>query len=195
MSTHRHALLTRAPMLVLAALLSGCATSSRPDHTEPAALARDAGPLAPVAWLAEPALGWEGGAGDTWYSERWSAPRDGLMLGTFRMSKAGKPVFMELLTIAAGPTDPAAPLELRLRHFNPDQRAWEPQPAPEPYRLIAASEREIIFERAPAADQTRPGRQIYRRTATGMEIHIESEHNGRPQNLVFTFTPAAAPTR
>lgn len=53
--------------------------------------------------------------------EMWSPPRDGAMMGMYRLVRDGKPIFYELLTLV----EENGSLIIRLKHFNPDMTGWE----------------------------------------------------------------------
>jgi len=71
-----------------------------------------------LSWLAGRWTG-DGLGGST--EEVWSEPMGGVMLGTFRLLRDGKPVFYEFMNL--GVTDQG--LTLRLKHFNADMTGWE----------------------------------------------------------------------
>lgn len=70
-----------------------------------------------LAWLQGAWLG-EGLGGTV--EEIWSAPRNGVMVGSFRLIKQ-EHVFFELLTIAEHDGE----IQMRVKHFHPDMTAWE----------------------------------------------------------------------
>src|SRR5262245_5787700 len=74
--------------------------------------------IADMAWLSGHWVG-EGLGGVS--EEMWSPPRNGVMMGVFRMVRDNKPIFYELLTIA----EEKGSLMLRLKHFNADLTGWE----------------------------------------------------------------------
>jgi hypothetical protein len=64
--------------------------------------------------------------------EIWSEPRDGSMMGMFRLSGAGEVQFYELMTI----TSEQDQVLLRIRHFSDRLRAWEEQDKPLVFPLL-----------------------------------------------------------
>ena len=79
---------------------------------------RPAAKITDMAWLTGT---WAGdGLGGT-FDEVWSAPAGSSMIGHFRLVRAGKPVFYELITVL----EREGSLEMRLRHANPDMTGWE----------------------------------------------------------------------
>ena len=71
-----------------------------------------------MAWLAGR---WTGTGLGGRCEEVWSPPDAGVMLGTFRLIRDGKPVFYEFLTVSVVEDR----LVMRLKHFNPDMTGWE----------------------------------------------------------------------
>jgi hypothetical protein len=74
--------------------------------------------LADIQWLSGR---WVGNAFGGIAEEIWSPAQAGSMMGMYRLIRAGKPVFYELLTIV----EENGSLVLRLKHFNPDLTGWE----------------------------------------------------------------------
>lgn len=83
-----------------------------PGKASPAATISD------MAWLTGH---WTGKALGGVSEEFWSPPRDGGMIGMYRLIRDGKPVFYELLTLL----EENGSLIIRLKHFNPDMTGWE----------------------------------------------------------------------
>jgi hypothetical protein len=73
-----------------------------------------------MAWLAGH---WSGDAMGGQVDEIWSPPREGEMIGMFRAVRQGKPSLYELMTM----TETGGGLSVRLKHFDPDFKGWEPQ--------------------------------------------------------------------
>ena len=73
--------------------------------------------------------------------EIWSAPRDGVMMGMYRLVRDGKPVFYELLTIV----EHEGTLLIRLKHFNPDLTGWEEKDRTVDFPLVAKAPGLIQF--------------------------------------------------
>lgn len=71
-----------------------------------------------MQWLAGH---WTGEALGGLSEEMWSPPRDGAMMGMYRLVREGKPIFYELLTLV----EENGSLIIRLKHFNPDMTGWE----------------------------------------------------------------------
>jgi hypothetical protein len=90
------------------------------EHTRKLAAGQTPPPatIQDMAWLAGH---WTGEALGGLSEEIWSPPRDGVMLGMYRLIRDGKPAFYEILTLA----ETGGSLMLRLKHFNPDLTGWE----------------------------------------------------------------------
>ena len=71
-----------------------------------------------MAWLSGH---WTGNALGGVSEEIWSEPRNGVMMGMYRLVRDGKPVFYEFLTLL----EEQGSLMIRLKHFNPDLTGWE----------------------------------------------------------------------
>jgi hypothetical protein len=71
-----------------------------------------------LAWLAG---SWSGDGLGGISEEMWSPPVGGIMVGTYRLIKGGRPVFYEMCWILEN----EGTLILRLKHFNPDLTGWE----------------------------------------------------------------------
>lgn len=78
----------------------------------------ETGTVDDMAWLAGH---WTGTGLGGHCTETWSPADNGVMLGTFRLVREGKPVFYEF--IAVGMFD--GKLAMRLKHFHPDITGWE----------------------------------------------------------------------
>ncbi len=78
----------------------------------------ETGKVDDMAWLAGH---WTGTGLGGHCTETWSPVDNGVMLGTFRLVREGKPVFYEFL--AVGMFD--GRLAMRLKHFNADVTGWE----------------------------------------------------------------------
>jgi len=74
--------------------------------------------LADFAWLEGR---WRGDWGPRTAEQIWTAPKAGLMLGTFRLIEDDKTLLIELYTVVQKPDG----IDLRFRHFTPDLALWE----------------------------------------------------------------------
>ena len=104
--------------LLLATFAFALASPSFAQAPEP----KPAPPGAQVAQVAWMQGYWEGqGMGGT-IEDVWGPPRAGVMLGTFRLTRAdGKPGFYELFAIEEW----EGTLRFVVKHFNPDWVGWE----------------------------------------------------------------------
>ncbi|HYR27443.1 MAG TPA: DUF6265 family protein [Thermoanaerobaculia bacterium] len=93
--------------LALAALLLFAASVNAADAT-----------VDDMAWLAGH---WTGTGLGGHCTETWSPVDNGVMLGTFRLVREGKPVFYEFLAVGMF----EGKLAMRLKHFNADITGWE----------------------------------------------------------------------
>ena len=103
-----------------------------------------------MAWYAGtwrgPGLGGEN-------EEIWSAPKNGAMMGMYRLLAADRPVFYEFLTLV----EERNSLTLRLKHFHPDLRGWEERGESLQMALVAKRDGRFYFDGLtfePGADGT-----------------------------------------
>jgi hypothetical protein len=108
--------------------------------------------LADFAWLAGR---WQGAWGQRVAQQVWTAPRAGVMLGTFQLAENDKTLVLELFTVV----DESDGTRLHLRHFTPSLMAWE-KSGPTILNLASADAKTIVFEN-PLDDQ--PKRTIFTR--------------------------------
>jgi hypothetical protein len=104
----------------------------RQDERSPPASIRD------MSWLAGTWRG-TGFGGDI--EEIWSAPRNGEMIGMYRMLKDGSPALYELLVLS----EVDGSLVLRLRHFDAQFHGWEERDASVAFAFVAERERRMYF--------------------------------------------------
>jgi uncharacterized protein DUF6265 len=95
--------------------------------------------IADMAWLAG---NWTCEALGGVAEEIWSAPRNGGMMGMFRLIKNGSPVFYELLTLV----EENGSLILRVKHFNPNMTGWEEKDKTIDFPLVAKEEGAVYFD-------------------------------------------------
>jgi hypothetical protein len=175
------------PLVAVAvAALAGCARFGdveRGGASQPAASG-----IGRVAFLAGT---WRGEALGGIVEETWYAPRDGVMLGMFRLTGTpdrGAEAFRiaEFFMIEEEPTDGGPRVVMRFKHF---RRAYAPveTDAPLTLHLVRADASTAVFEQAPG---TRPLRITYARTPAGLTCTIESEHEGKPEILNVPFRRA-----
>jgi Domain of unknown function (DUF6265) len=94
--------------------------------------------LADFAWLAGR---WQGSWGPRTAQQVWTAPKAGVMLGTFQLAENDKTLVLELFTIA----EDSDGIKFHLRHFTPSLVAWE-KPGPTVLNLASADSKSIVFE-------------------------------------------------
>lgn len=94
--------------------------------------------LAEFAWLAGR---WQGSWGPRFAQETWTAPKAGVMLGTFQLAEGDRTLVLELFTLVEGPNG----IEFHLRHFTPALIAWE-KPGPTVLNLTGMDAKTATFE-------------------------------------------------
>jgi hypothetical protein len=92
-----------------------------------------------MAWLAGH---WTGEALGGISEEIWSSPRNGVMMGMYRLVRNGKPIFYELLTIA----EENGSLMIRLKHFNADLTGWEEKDKTIDFPLVGKAAGVVHFD-------------------------------------------------
>jgi hypothetical protein len=103
--------------------------------------AAPAGDLKSVAWMEG---AWKSNAGGVISEEHWTAPNENHMLGMYRMQKAGKVVFTELLAMELSESGPV----MYIRHFGPPGLiAREEKDAPVKMLLVKSEPNTAVFER------------------------------------------------
>jgi Domain of unknown function (DUF6265) len=94
--------------------------------------------LADFAWLAGR---WQGAWGQRVAQQVWSAPKAGLMLGTFQLAENDKTLVLELFTVVDEPDG----IKFHLRHFTPSLMQWE-KTGPIVLNLASADSKSMVFE-------------------------------------------------
>jgi len=95
--------------------------------------------LADIAWLEGD---WTGDGLGGVSEEMWSPARGGVVMGTYRLLKDGKPVFYEFLMLA----EENGTLVMKLKHFNPDFSGWEEKANFVTFKLVAIEPRAVHFD-------------------------------------------------
>jgi Domain of unknown function (DUF6265) len=109
--------------------------------------------------------------------EVWSPPRNGTMMGMYRMIKDSKPIFYELLLI----TEENGSLTIKLKHFHADLRGWEERDASVRFPLVAKRDGRIYFD----------GMTFERIGADRVKVYLAVEHkDGRVQEETFEYSRA-----
>ena len=104
-----------------------------PDQKPPAAT------IAEMEWYAGR---WTGTGLGGFTEEIWSPPRNGTMMGMYRMIKDGKAIFYELLLIA----EENGSLAIKLKHFHADLRGWEERDVSLRFPLVAKRDGRLYFD-------------------------------------------------
>jgi uncharacterized protein DUF6265 len=115
--------------------------------------------LADFAWLAGR---WQGSWGPRVAQQIWTAPKAGVMMGTFQLAENDKTLVLELFTVVEEPDG----IKFHLRHFTPSLVQWE-KSGPTILNLASADSKSIIFEN-PLDGQ--PKRTIIQRVDTDTYI-------------------------
>jgi hypothetical protein len=115
--------------------------------------------LADFAWLAGR---WQGSWGPRVAQQIWTAPKAGVMMGTFQLAENDKTLVLELFTVVEEPDG----IKFHLRHFTPSLVQWE-KSGPTVLNLASADSKSIIFEN-PLDGQ--PKRTIIQRVDTDTYI-------------------------
>jgi Domain of unknown function (DUF6265) len=121
------------------------ALPSRSDSTIPSA-SKDISNTAPApkttladfAWLAGR---WQGSWGPRVAQQVWTAPKGGVMMGTFQLAENDKTLVLELFTVVEEPGG----IKFHLRHFTPSLVAWE-KSGPAVLNLASADLKSVVFE-------------------------------------------------
>lgn len=94
--------------------------------------------IADIAWLAGNWIGTGlGGVSE----EVWSKPNGGTMIGVYRLIKADKPVFYEMMLML----ESEGTLILRLKHFNPSFVGWEEKDKSVDFKFVKKDEKRAYF--------------------------------------------------
>ena len=135
-------------------------------------------PAATIADMAWYAGRWTGTGLGGWTEEIWSPPRDGTMMGMYRMVKDGKPIFYELLLIA----EENGSLAIKLKHFHADLRGWEERDASLRFPLVAKRDGRIYFDGMTFERVGNDRVKIY--------LAIENKKDGSVREEIFEYTRA-----
>lgn len=94
--------------------------------------------IADAAWLAG---SWRGTGLGGFSDETWSQPEGGVMIGTYRLIKEGKPVFYEMMWLL----ETEGTIILRLKHFNPDLTGWEEKDKSVDFKFVKKDGKRLYF--------------------------------------------------
>lgn len=149
-------------LLVLSTVFVICSSMILP--TTDKALSEEKFDISNYAWLAGH---WTGdGFGGT-SDEVWSLPAGGAMMGVYRNIQDGKVVFYEFITLDE--------TGMKLKHFNPDMKAWEEKEDFVHFELIEATADKLTFK----------GLTMERKSDTEMDISLKMKENGEAHTEVF----------
>jgi hypothetical protein len=94
--------------------------------------------IADAAWLAG---SWRGTGLGGFSEETWSQPEGGIMVGTYRLVKDGKPVFYEMMWLL----EIEGTIILRLKHFSPELVGWEEKDKSVDFKFVKKDGKRIYF--------------------------------------------------
>ena len=136
--------------------LTVLAQEKQTEHT----LKLSAGQQSPPATIADMSWmvgSWTGNALGGVTEEAWAAPAGGSMVGMFRLTKNGKPVFYELTTL----TEEGGSLIMRLKHFNPNMTGWEEKDKTVDFKFVGKKDGLIHFEGMAFKPEGKDGFTVY----------------------------------
>ena len=99
--------------------------------------------------------------------EVWSLPADGVMMGMYRNIQDGKVVFYEFITLDE--------TGMKLKHFEPDMKAWEEKADFVHFELIEATPSKLSFK----------GLTFELKSENEMEIALKMKRNGTVETEYF----------
>jgi hypothetical protein len=94
--------------------------------------------ISDMAWLAG---SWTGTGLGGVSEETWSKPNAGVMVGTYRLIKEGKPVFYEMCWLV----ETEGTIALRLKHFDPNLTGWEEKDKTVDFRFVKKEGDRLYF--------------------------------------------------
>lgn len=124
-----------------------------------------------VAWIAGH---WKGQGLGAEVEEIWTAPAGDNMMGSFRLTSAGKAKFYELMIIR----EIADTLILQLKHFRPDLKGWEEKDDTVDFKLVALGENIAWFD----------GLTFERISDTEMHVYVVGSREPELHELKFEYT-------
>jgi hypothetical protein len=136
--------------------------------------------LADFAWLTG---GWQGELNGLQVEQSYMAPKNGLILGSFRMMDKEKTLFVEVFTFL----EKKDGLELYVRHFSPELGIGEAEKdRPLLLKLVRLDAKQAEF-RTP--EGTRPIRDVVTRTGDDtFAVHLEiCGDNGQTQTIEISY--------
>ena len=94
--------------------------------------------IADMSWLTG---SWTGTGLGGQSDEIWSQPSAGVMMGTYRLIKDGKPVFYEMMWLL----ESEGTVVLRLKHFSPDLVGWEEKDKTVDFKFVKKERNRAYF--------------------------------------------------
>jgi hypothetical protein len=140
---------------MISAVLAGLVLAPLADARAQAP-APTAARVADLRWIAGH---WVDATGGAHSEETWTEPRDGNMLGMWRLLQGGRARIFELLALS---DEADGGVALRLRHFDPRLVGREDKESPVTFRLTSLEKDGATFDGPPTAKG--PLRLTYRRT-------------------------------
>lgn len=132
--------------------------------------ARPAATIDQVAWLAGP---WEGEAFGGTFEEVWSAPSAGTMMGMWKLLEDGEVSFYELQLLV----EEEGSLALKVKHFNPDFKAWEEKDEYTTFRLVKLTKDGVYFD----------GLTFKRQGPDRMQAYLAIRRGGKLEEAALTY--------
>ncbi|MCA9243859.1 MAG: hypothetical protein KDA32_07905 [Phycisphaerales bacterium] len=165
--------------------LIGCASQSREGHccdirVHSAHKASNPG-LGELSWMSGT---WRGEFLGGPCEEIWSAPRDGVMMGMFRITTGNGGRLYELMLIERREEG----VFLAFRHFRPGVVPMDPESIE--LKLVRAGSLEAVFERSPGEKPARVRYSRASRAARELSVEIYSTlADGSPQAFTMSRAP------
>ena len=157
------------PTLVLLTL-SLAAEERETANTLKAAGPAPAARIDQAAWLAGR---WQAKALGGECEEVWTPPKNGTMLGMFRLHKDGKVAFQEIVNLV----EEKGSLTLRLKHFDADLKGWEEKTDTVAFPLVRAEKDRLWFS----------GLTLERTGADSITVYLAIRVRGNPEPFEERF--------
>ena len=94
--------------------------------------------LTDLSWLVGR---WQGAWGPRSAQQVWTAPKAGVMMGTFQLEENDKTLVLEVFAVVDSPDG----IKIHLRHFTPSLVSWE-KTAPTVLELSSVDSKSVVFE-------------------------------------------------
>lgn len=127
--------------------------------------------IADISWLAG---SWSGTGLGGFSEELWSRPSGGIMMGTYRLIKDGKPVFYEMMLLL----ETEGTILLRLKHFAPNFVGWEEKDKSVDFKFVKKDGNRMYFS----------GLTFERKSKTELNIFLAlRQKDGSIKEEIFTM--------